>query len=212
MIDEKKLIEDYMNNYLVKNDGTWNDAMDRAVELAKTAPKVGEWIPVSERLPDELVAVNVTWINRCPQNYYMHIKDKPFTDTAVLYRGEWYWWDNTIIDYLSEYGAYVFETVDKSIDILAWMALPEPWKGGVGMITDYEHMLISALRYALGRRTYIVELTCKYIEKQIPMMSDQCKKIMIEDIEQQEQFGYGDECDKADWMHLLVKLKENTDG
>lgn len=92
--------------------------------------KADGWIPVSERLPDELVAVNVTWINRCPQNYYMHIKDKPFTDTAVLYRGEWYWWDNTIIDYLSEYGAYVFETVDKSIDILAWMALPEPWKGG----------------------------------------------------------------------------------
>ena len=128
MIDEKKLIEDYMNNYLVKNDGTWNDAMDRAVELAKTAPKVGEWIPVSERLPDELVAVNVTWINRCPQNYYMHIKDKPFTDTAVLYRGEWYWWDTTIIDYLSEYGAYVFETVDKSTDILAWQPLPEPMR------------------------------------------------------------------------------------
>lgn len=47
MIDEKQLINDYMNNYLVKNNGTWNDAMDRAVELAKTAPKVSEWIPCS---------------------------------------------------------------------------------------------------------------------------------------------------------------------
>lgn len=100
-----------------------------ALEKQATTQATSEWIPVSERLPDDLVAVNVTWINRCPQNYYMHIKDKPFTDTAVLYRGEWYWWDTTIIDYLSEYGAYVFETVDKSTDILAWMALPEPWKG-----------------------------------------------------------------------------------
>ena len=73
------------------------------------------------------------------------------------------------------------------------------------MISDYEHMLISALRYALGKRTYIVELTCKYIEQQIPMLSDQCKTIMIEDIERQEQFG--DECDREDWMQLLEKLK-----
>lgn len=104
------------------------DMAIEALEKQATIQATSEWIPVSERLPDELVAVNVTWINRCPQNYYMHIKDKPFTDTAVLYRGEWYWWDTTIIDYLSEYGAYVFETVDKSIDILAWQPLPEPMR------------------------------------------------------------------------------------
>lgn len=74
------------------------------------------------------------------------------------------------------------------------------------MISDYEHMLISALRYALGRRTYIVELTCKYIEQQIPMLSDQCKAIMIDVIEQQEQLG--NECDREDWMQLLERLKE----
>ena len=126
MIDEKKLIERIQYEYK-----QWGDEYDALQILGdiEDMPKVGEWIPCSERLPDDLVAVNVTWINRCPQNYYMHIKDKPFTDTAVLYRGEWYWWDTTIIDYLSEYGAYVFETVDKSTDILAWMALPEPWKG-----------------------------------------------------------------------------------
>ena len=26
-------------------------------------------------------------------------------------------------------------------------------------MTDYEHMIVSAVRYALGRMTYIVELT-----------------------------------------------------
>ena len=74
------------------------------------------------------------------------------------------------------------------------------------MITNYEHMLISALRYALGKRTYIVELTCKYIEQQIPMLSDHCKDVIIKDIESQN--NYGDECDKEDWMWLLKRLKE----
>ena len=76
------------------------------------------------------------------------------------------------------------------------------------MISDYEHMLISALRYALGRRTYIVELTCEYIENELPKLSDQCKAIMIEDIERHRLFGYGDECDREDWMQLLKRLKE----
>ena len=73
------------------------------------------------------------------------------------------------------------------------------------MISDYEHMLISGLRYALGKRIYIVELTCKYIEQQIPMLSDRCKDVMIKDIENQR--NYGDECDREDWMQLLEKLK-----
>ena len=79
------------------------------------------------------------------------------------------------------------------------------------MITDYEHMLISALRYALGRRTYIVELTVNYIIKEMPTLSDQCKATMINDIKH-PLGSYGDECDKADWMHLLAKLKESIDG
>ena len=76
------------------------------------------------------------------------------------------------------------------------------------MISDYEHMLISALRYALGRRTYIVELTCKYIESQMPILSERCKDVMIKDIESQK--NYGDECDREDWMRLLEKLREQN--
>ena len=74
------------------------------------------------------------------------------------------------------------------------------------MISDYEHMLISAMRYALGRRTYIVGMTTEYIENELPKLSDQCKDVMIKDIESQR--NYGDECDREDWMQLLEKLKE----
>ena len=136
MIDERKLtryIKTEINPYGKPFDGTVFEFGNMLIDYMERMEKEPErkWIPVSERLPDELVAVNVTWINRCPQNYYMHIKDKPFTDTAVLYRGKWYWWDATIIDYLSEYGIRISEAIDKSIDILAWMPLPEPWKGEV---------------------------------------------------------------------------------
>ena len=73
------------------------------------------------------------------------------------------------------------------------------------MITDYEHMLISALRYALGRRTYIVGVVANYILSVLPKLSNPCKYIMIDDIE--NAYSLGDECDRQDWMRLLKELK-----
>ena len=73
------------------------------------------------------------------------------------------------------------------------------------MITDYEHMMISALRYAIGRRTYIVEITVNYILSELPKLSDPCKHVMIDDIE--NAYSLGDECDRQDWMRLLKELK-----
>ena len=77
------------------------------------------------------------------------------------------------------------------------------------MITDYEHMLISALRYAIGRRTYIVEITANYILSELPKLSDSCKHVMIHDIE--NAYSLGDECDIQDWMRLLKELKEGAE-
>ena len=73
------------------------------------------------------------------------------------------------------------------------------------MITDYEHMMISALRYAIGRRTYIVEITVNYILSELPKLSGPCKHVMIDDIE--NAYSLGDECDIQDWMRLLKELK-----
>ena len=73
------------------------------------------------------------------------------------------------------------------------------------MITDFEHMMISALRYALGRKTYIVGITVNYILSVFPKLSDPCKHVMIDDIE--NAYSLGDECDRQDWMRLLKELK-----
>lgn len=78
-------------------------------------------------------------------------------------------------------------------------------------MTEYEHILISAVRYALGRRTYIVGLTVNYVIAEIPHLSDTCKEIMLEDIKEQRQQGYGDACDERDWMRLLDALKETIE-
>ena len=75
------------------------------------------------------------------------------------------------------------------------------------MITDYEHMLISAVRYALGRRTYVVGITTDYVARQLSKLSDKCIKIMIDDINN-PLGGYGDPCDEIDWMCLLEQLEE----
>ena len=102
--------------------------LNKALDMAITALKNQTvWIPVSERMPEELVPVNVTWINRNPEPYYKDIKDVPFANTAVYCNGKWYWWSSTCVDYLKEYGKCDWELVDKDIDIVAWMPLPEPY-------------------------------------------------------------------------------------
>lgn len=76
-------------------------------------------------------------------------------------------------------------------------------------MTDHESVLICALRYALGRRSYMVGIVTRYIISELPKLSNKCKKIMITDIEQASY--YGDACDKEDWMRLLEKLKGETE-
>ena len=104
----------------------------QAQELSNNSPKLdsgnGEWIPVSERLPEDLAEVNVTWVNHDPEPYYDFIKDKPATASAVYYKGEWYWYSSVCGDMLSEYGKNDTDKVDDAIEIIAWMPLPEPYQ------------------------------------------------------------------------------------
>lgn len=91
-------------------------------------PKTSEWIPCSERLPEPLKAVLITWVNNSPPSYYASMKGVPHTDEAVYFRGDWYWWDSTIVDVLGEYGKMRGIEPIKSIDITAWMPLPTPYR------------------------------------------------------------------------------------
>jgi len=86
------------------------------------------WIPVSEKLPNDLEPVNITWINHEPEPYYKEIKDKPFTATGVYFNGQWYWWSTLCTDTLAEYSNNFDDIIDKAIEVVAWKPLPEPYK------------------------------------------------------------------------------------
>lgn len=69
---------------------------------------------------------------------------------------------------------------------------------------DISAMLIGAERYALGRRTYIVQWTCEFIRNNLHLLTEKDKNVMIRDIE--NAMDYGDDFDKACWKALLSKL------
>lgn len=79
-------------------------------------------------LPDELTNVNVAWINHNPPRYYDFIKDKITSgDSAIFYRGKWWWYSCACVDLLAEYGFSRGDEVDKDIEIIAWRYI-EPFE------------------------------------------------------------------------------------
>ena len=83
-------------------------------------------------------------------------------------------------------------------------------------MSDYENIVISAVRYALGRMTYIVNLTVEYVLKDIEenKLSRKCLQLIRRDIAEELN------SDKLrvdpiftvdiikDWQRLLKKIDE----
>lgn len=86
-----------------------------------------KWIHVSERLPENIRPVIVTWKNNNPESYYQHIVGKHFIGVAHYLKGKWYWYSSTTEDFLAEYGRYEGEEFDEAIEVIAWMPLPKPY-------------------------------------------------------------------------------------
>ena len=113
------------------NEPRWSD--NEVVNLLKCRPSAQpeqRWIPCSDRLPENIKPVIVTWKNNDPKSYYQYIVGKHYTGTACYKSGKWYWYSSTTEDMLSEYGRYDSEEFDEAIECVAWMPLPEPYKEG----------------------------------------------------------------------------------
>lgn len=108
----------------VQNEDIANFCRD--LGLVREALERTRWIPCSERLPEEIVPVNVVWVNHFPPPYYNKFKNVPQKGTALYYDGDWYWFSSICEDMLAEYGCNEQDLVDEYIEITHWMPLSEP--------------------------------------------------------------------------------------
>ena len=106
------------------------DEVNEACRMGMEALERTRWIPCSERLPDEIVPVNVVWVNHFPPPYYNKFKNVPQKATALYYDGDWYWFSSICEDMLAEYGCNEQDLVDEYIEITHWMPMPEPPEEG----------------------------------------------------------------------------------
>ena len=80
-------------------------------------------------------------------------------------------------------------------------------------MSNEEQILICAVRYALGRMSYIVGVVAEYVALKQPELSKECINIIIRDIEEELKRYHdagqllGMECDERTWLRLLEMLK-----
>lgn len=89
--------------------------------LSSEAQPEPRWIPVTERLPEVNGRYLVTrGLNACGAMWY-RVYIVNYSDLMGL-KSERIWWDGNV-------GKSDFKRID---DVIAWMPLEEPWKGGRG--------------------------------------------------------------------------------
>ena len=75
---------------------------------------------------------------------------------------------------------------------------------------DFETILICAVRYAIGRRTYIPSLVIDYITPLLPYLSGNTLKLIANEITEHDTYegGLGDEkIDRPYWEQFLRKIR-----
>lgn len=74
---------------------------------------------------------------------------------------------------------------------------------------NFGTMLVCAVRYAIGRRSYMPSLVCDFITPLLPYLRPNTLGCMERDIIEHGEygFGYGDRCDEVAWMRLYSKIR-----
>lgn len=98
------------------------DSIEKAIKMAIDALKATQWIPCSERLPDEDTEVLVTvyfhgLAKKHPPGWNKQIKPTYYVEAASQIDGEW-------SSYSDEY-----KIARDRHEVIAWMPKPSPYKG-----------------------------------------------------------------------------------
>lgn len=87
----------------------------------------------------------------------------------------------------------------------------------MGIIPAPEWMIIDSIRYAIGRRTYQVSVTCGWIRCNWNNLPTSVKAVIEQDVESEferaERLGkydhLGDKCDTEDWKSVRSLWRNN---
>ena len=74
---------------------------------------------------------------------------------------------------------------------------------------NFETILLCAVRYAIGRRTYIPSLVIDYITPLLPYLSEDVLKLIANEITEHDTYegGLGDEkIDRPYWLNFKRKI------
>ena len=80
---------------------------------------------------------------------------------------------------------------------------------------NFETILLCAVRYAIGRRTYIPSLVIDYITPLLPYLSEDVLKLIADEIIEHDTYegALGDEkIDKPSWLEFLRKIRLEMGG
>lgn len=69
---------------------------------------------------------------------------------------------------------------------------------------NLKDMIISALRYAIGRKTYITEETCSYIKNHPELIDKRVKDVMLRDLKDIDKYYKATDID-----YTIFKLFKN---
>ena len=106
----------------------------------------------------------------------------------------------------TDYGEFLVAAIE---------ALQEPQVNGIEINKDFETILLCAVRYAIGRKTYIPSLVIDYITPLLPYMSEDVLKLIVNEIVQHYTYegALGDEkIDKPYWEQFLRKIRLEMEG
>ena len=84
-------------------------------------------------------------------------------------------------------------------------------------MSNEEQIIICAVRYALGRQSYIVGVVAEYVAHKRKKLSQECKNIIIRDIQEERDYYHrqgqtlGMECNEKTWMRLEKFLRDGAE-
>ena len=80
---------------------------------------------------------------------------------------------------------------------------------------DFENILLCAVRYAIGRKSYMPSMVIDYITPLLPYLSEDVLKLIVNEIVQHYTYegALGDEkIDKPYWIDFLRKIRLEMGG